>query len=306
MSEPSDLEGAYVGWTEGNKQGGLWGGAVGAVDGYFGGPIFKAHMQRLKDWYTYPQLDKLELNSPTAGLDKWLEQVPYADRLNKVLELLNSKDNAAFQKTITSQDPNLLRNAGQFGANTGAYLRGEIPQDVLDQVSRTAAYKALSGGYGGSQMASALKARDFGLTSLDLQKRGGDALQQEYALAMALNPYHKQAQDLFTTSQDLLQRDDRQMTYNNSIANQQKALDFASNIAVRGGGNELLNSTIGGMYGGGGGGGGFNQQQQSGGQNQDWMKMLMSMYGGGGGGAMAGGAASAGSGYGGGYGLGGG
>ncbi|MEA2553694.1 MAG: hypothetical protein QOJ65_1870 [Fimbriimonadaceae bacterium] len=286
------LEGAYVGYTEGNKQGGMWGGAGGAIDGYFGGPIFKAHMKRLKDWYTYPQLDKLELNSPTAGLDKWLEQVPYAERLNKVLDLLNSKDNAQFQRTISSADSNLIRNAGQFGANTASYLRGEIPKDVLEQVGRTAAWKSLSGGYGGSQMASALKARDFGLTSLDLQKRGGDALNQEYALDLALNPHHNAAQDMFTTPQDLLQRDDRQTTYNNSIANQQKALDFASNIAVKGGGQEALNGVIAGMYGGGGNKPVYNQPQQGGGLD---MATIMKLFGGGGGASA--GASSAGSSY---------
>lgn len=284
MSENSSVANAYVGWTEGNKQGGLWGGVGGAIDGYFGGPIFKAHMQRLKDWYTYPQLDKLELNSPTAGLDRWLEQVPYSDRLNKVLELLNSKDNAAFQRTISSQDPNLLRNAGKFGENTGSYLRGEIPADVLAQIGRTSAFRSLQGGFQGSQMAKALTARDVGLTSLDLTKRGGDSLQQEYALAMALNPHHDTSQDLFTSAQDLLQRDDRQTTYNNSIANQQKALDFASNIAVNGGGQELLNSTIGGMYGGGNRTN-YNQPASNSG-GMDWMKLL-SMFGGSGGGGGA-------------------
>lgn len=269
---------AYVGWTEGNKQGGLWGGVGGAIDGYFGGPIFKAHMQRLKDWYTYPQLDKLELNSPTVGLDKWLEQVPYADRLNKVLDLLNSKDNAAFQKTISSVDPTVMANARQFGENTGSYLRGEIPQDVRDQIGRSSAFRALSGGYAGSPMASALTARDLGLTSLDLTKRGSDALPEQYNLAMALNPHHNTAQDMFTGPQDLLQRDDRMTTYNNSIANQQKALDFASHLATSGGGTELLNSTINGMYGGGAGRGGSNFNQASNSNGGVDVNQLMDLY----------------------------
>lgn len=290
----SDASNAYVGWTEGNKQGGMWGGVGGAIDGYFGGPIFQAHMDRLKDWYTFPQLDRLELQSPAAGLDKWLQQVPYADRLNKVLDLLNQKDNAAFQKTLSSADSNLIRNAGLFGANTGAYLRGEIPKDVADQVRRQSAYKSLVGGYGGSGMSKALTARDFGLTSLDLQKRGGDQLSQELGLAMTLNPQRNTAMSMFTNAQDLLQREDRATVYNNSLANQQKALDFASHLATSGGGTEALTGMIGGMYGGGSRP--AAQPQQSGGGGFD-ISSLMKMFGGGGG--YGGGMSSSGGSYGG-------
>lgn len=294
----ADLTNAYVGWTEGNKQGGMWGGIGGALDGYFGGPIFKAHMKRLKDWYTYPQLDKLNLSSPTVGLDKYLEQVPYAERLNTVLGVLNSRDNAGYQKTISSLDPNLTRNVGQLGKNTGAYLRGEIPADVLSQLYRSNAYKSFMGGFGGSRMASARGARDFGLTSLDLMDRGRASLKDSYALNLALNPYNKQAQDMFTSPQDLLQRDDRMVTYNNSIANQQKALDFASHIATSGGDPGLLTSTIGGMYGGGANrtpvyNSSGQQQQGGGGMDMATIMKLFGASGGGGGGLAASGTAGA-------------
>lgn len=64
-----------------------------------------------------------------------------------------------------------------FG-NVQSYLHGEIPQDVQDQVQRSAAYQALQGGYAGSGMASALTARDLGLTSLGLQQTGANMLGQ--------------------------------------------------------------------------------------------------------------------------------
>lgn len=57
-------------------------------------------------------------------------------------------------------------------------LRGEIPQDVKDQIQRSTAYKSFMGGFGGSQMSSALTARDLGLTSLDLIGRGANLASQ--------------------------------------------------------------------------------------------------------------------------------
>lgn len=66
----------------------------------------------------------------------------------------------------------------QEGQNILSLLRGEIPQDVQDSVSRTAAFKALQNGYGGSPMSRALKARDLGRTSIDLMEKGGNSAQR--------------------------------------------------------------------------------------------------------------------------------
>ncbi len=49
-----------------------------------------------------------------------------------------------------------------------AGLRGELPQDVRDQISRFSAEKAAGGGYQGSGAQANLTARDLGLNSLQL------------------------------------------------------------------------------------------------------------------------------------------
>lgn len=54
----------------------------------------------------------------------------------------------------------------------GSMLRGEIPQDVSDQVFRRGASKSVAGGYGGSEAGRNLVSRDLGLTSLDILGRG--------------------------------------------------------------------------------------------------------------------------------------
>lgn len=56
-----------------------------------------------------------------------------------------------------------------------SYMRGEIPEDVKNQIGRNTAEKSLAGGYGGSGMARNLEARDLGLTSLQLTQQGLDS-----------------------------------------------------------------------------------------------------------------------------------
>jgi hypothetical protein len=74
--------------------------------------------------------------------------------------------------------PGYKNIVGQEGRNIQSLLRGEIPQDVQDSIKRTAAFRSLQGGYGGSGMSRALTARDLGRTSLDLMDRGGNAAQR--------------------------------------------------------------------------------------------------------------------------------
>ena len=280
----ASTENAYIGYQAGSQAGGMWGGIGGAIDGYFGGPIFQAHMKRLKDWYTFPQLDELDLADPTAGMDEWLKQVPYQDKLQQVLDLINGKNNAAFRRNLESADPFLMRNARQQGENTNSMLRGELPEDVKSQIARSAAFKSMTGGFGGSPMASNLTARDLGLGSLELMGKGAQGLKEEAAMAQFLTPYNQNALDLFTSAQDLLQRKDRETAYNNQIANQQKALDFASNLATKGD-TAMLSGMVGGM-GRGGGGAAAPASSSGSGQSVDYAAIansLAKMYTGGGG-----------------------
>lgn len=155
-------------------------------------------------------------------------------------------------------------------------LKGEIPQDVQDQIQRSSAYQSLSGGYAGSQMSHNLTARDLGLTSLDLMGRGaslagqgGNAAQRWASLAKGetLDP-----SSMFTTPQQtaafdlenrILKQQSQQFGYN---------VDAAPNPALAGISNTIsslvgayLGSTGFGGLGGGskGGGSGFAQAGQT-------------------------------------------
>ncbi len=54
-------------------------------------------------------------------------------------------------------------------------MKGEIPQDVADNIKRNAAVRSTYGGFGGSGMARNMTGRDLGLTSLAITDRALDA-----------------------------------------------------------------------------------------------------------------------------------
>ena len=73
-------------------------------------------------------------------------------------------------------------NAGVSG-NIASMVSGQIPEDVAAQVARSGAAKAFAGGFGGSQRAGGLVARDLGLTSLQITKQGLDSASKWLATA---------------------------------------------------------------------------------------------------------------------------
>jgi hypothetical protein len=107
---------------------------------------------------------------------------------------LAQKTTAAEQSQLESQlrraIPGYDQLISQAGQNIGAALRGEVSQDVQSQLQRSAAGRALGGGFGaGSGMGRALSARDFGLTSMQIQNQGlaqaQNFIQQQRTFGMA-------------------------------------------------------------------------------------------------------------------------
>lgn len=155
-------------------------------------------------------------------------------------------------------------------------LKGEIPQDVIDQIQRSDAYQALSGGYAGSQMGHNLTARDLGLTSLDLMGRGatlagqgGNAAQRWASLAKGetLDPASMfttpSQQSAFDLENRILQQQSQQFAYNVAAA-PDPALAGISNTISSLVGAYLGATGFGGLGGGSkGGGGGFAQAGQT-------------------------------------------
>jgi hypothetical protein len=89
----------------------------------------------------------------------------------------------AFQPGAAQQRQQATNQIGQAMDVISNYLRGEIPQDVKDQIMRNVAESAgagfnpaTAGQAGGFQAAQGQFARNLGLTSLDIQGRGLSAI----------------------------------------------------------------------------------------------------------------------------------
>ena len=107
---------------------------------------------------------------------------------------LATKTTAAEQGVLEAQlrraIPGYDQLIQQAGKNIGSALRGEVSQDVASQLQRSSAGRALSGGYGaGSGVGRNLAARDFGLTSMQIQNQGlaqaQNFIQQQRTMGMA-------------------------------------------------------------------------------------------------------------------------
>lgn len=110
---------------------------------------------------------------------------PATELAKKTTAAEQSQLEAQLRRAIPGYDQ-LVQQASQ---NIGAALKGELPADVQQQIQRSTAGRALTGGFGASSgFGRALTARDLGLTSLQLQNQGlaqaQNFIQQQRAFGM--------------------------------------------------------------------------------------------------------------------------
>lgn len=151
--------------------------------------------------------------------------------------------------------PGYKNITAQEGKNILSLLRGEIPKDVEESVGRTAAFKAFTGGYGGSPMSRALKARDLGRTSLDMMDRGGNAAQRwmkttEDSVAPYVISTPMQAET--TTRNNVMDQATRQAKFNVAAAPDPSAAGIF-NLQTALGSTAASMFSVGSIGGGGGG-----------------------------------------------------
>ena len=116
----------------------------------------------------------------TPGLDLG-EQIAESASLAPQTQALEAQRNVfnreQMQAMYEASIPGYGEMQKQRGATALSLLRGELPQDVAEQVARRSAARAVAGGYGGSQAGTNLTARDLGRTSLDLMRLGSQEAQ---------------------------------------------------------------------------------------------------------------------------------
>jgi len=184
------------------------------------------------------QLLNLDLND----LGSYLNAYPDFMQQQSVLGDLQGFSNAAnksAQDTLEGVAPGTMDNLKSAADTVSAQMRGQIPQDVEDQLFGSAAFRDFSSGAGSSsQRARNLTARDFGATTMDMKNAGLQNYQTLLGDANALTPV--KPTDLLFSPADVLARQDANTaisnqevafntnltnyttTYNNDIENQQR------------------------------------------------------------------------------------
>ena len=173
-----------------------------------------------------PNEQSLSLTSPTDILGQFISQQGQIPALNNIAQTLNTDENEGVQQQIGAVDPSFMPNVSKLGTNISSMLAGQIPQDVMDQVTNSTAYQSLMGGYGGSGMAHSLTARDLGLTSLNLQQQGQQGLGTEASLDGMLTPGRATAGSMMLSPSSLQEADYTADQYNNQIANQNSLINY--------------------------------------------------------------------------------
>lgn len=171
------------------------------------------------------------------------------------------------QKMLGQAIPGFGDIQKSISGNIASELKGEIPQDVQDQIMRSSAFKSLRGGYGGGGMSDALTARDLGLTSLNLTNQGLDSATKWLAASRSATiPGQFDVSSMFLSPQQKIGIDIGEKQYGFQaqwLKNQIKAMPSPSSVALAGAASQdlgmfssLAGSAVGGAAGGGGGGGG--------------------------------------------------
>jgi len=167
---------------------------------------------------------------------------------------LATKTTAAEQSQLEAQlrraIPGYDQLIQQAGKNIGSALRGEVSQDVASQLQRSSAGRALSGGYGaGSGAGRNLAARDFGLTSMQIQNQGlaqaQNFIQQQRTFGMA-QPFSISSMFITPGQRIGAMQQQNQQQYGRDLQAAQVAAMPDPTMAAFG----SAISTAGGMYGG--------------------------------------------------------
>ena len=167
---------------------------------------------------------------------------------------LATKTTSAEQSQLEAQlrraIPGYDQLIAQAGKNIGANLRGEVSMDVQSQLQRSAAGRALGGGFGGGTgMGRNLSARDFGLTSMQIQNQGlaqaQNFIQQQRTVGMA-QPFSISSMFITPGQRIGAMQQQNQQQYGRDLQAAQVAAMPDPTMAAFG----SAISTAGGMYGG--------------------------------------------------------
>lgn len=181
-----------------------------------------------------------------------LGQLPALEKLGAGVNLFNQQQLLAMQRqAIPGFDA--MRQKG--GENIMSMLRGELPPEVAQASFRTAAGKAIAGGFGGAPLGRNLQLRDLGLDRLKMMVQGITSAESWITNAAQTSvPQLYNISQMFLTPQQLYAGAIQQRGQNMGIA--QQANMMPSGQSTIGGflgnvGGTLAGAGAMGMLGGG-------------------------------------------------------
>ena len=167
-----------------------------------------------KPQFQAPQYTELSLPELRTALTKFIGQEQDFGKLQDTISSSATKRMDALDQL----QPGYKAGLAKAQQTSDSMALGNIPADVAQKISQSAAFKGLMTGLSGDQRQT-VEARDLGLTSLDLQGRGLAAQQSLRAEANAQMPL--QALNLAFTPQAIRSEDVSLAEYNNQIKNRQ-------------------------------------------------------------------------------------
>lgn len=192
-----------------------------------------------------PELKKVNAEQEQQAAIK--QNIASLQPATELAQKTTEAEQGMLEQQLRKAIPNYDQLVSQMGQNIGASLRGEIAPDVAGQIQRSAAGRALAGGYGaGTNVGRALTARDLGITSMQLQNQGlgqaMDFMRQQRSIAM-VQPFSVSSMFISPSQRINLELQQNQMQYSRDLAAAQAAAQPDPFMSAIGG----TISNVGGM-----------------------------------------------------------
>ena len=192
-----------------------------------------------------PQFKKVDVEAEQQGAIKG--NIASLTSANELAQKTTSAEQSLLESQLRRAIPGYDQMLGQMSSNIGSALKGELNPDVMANLQRSSAGKNLMSGAGAaSGFGTARTARDFGLTSMQMQNQGfaqaQSFMQQQRTMGMA-QPFSASSMFISPTQRMNLSLQENQAEYNRNMSAAQVAAQPNPMMAALGG----TMSNMGGM-----------------------------------------------------------
>jgi len=192
-----------------------------------------------------PQFKKVDVEAEQKAAIKG--NIASLTSANELAQKTTSAEQSLLENQLRRAIPGYDQMLGQMSSNIGSALKGELNPDVMANLQRSSAGKNLMSGAGAaSGFGTARTARDFGLTSMQMQNQGfaqaQSFMQQQRTMGMA-QPFSASSMFISPTQRLNISLQENQSEFNRNMSAAQVAAQPDPMMAALGG----TMSNMGGM-----------------------------------------------------------